>query len=76
MPRDDVLVIRLEEAAKHLRLAVKEAEELNHLPIGISCVDMIATIEGLIPTVKDGKVLSCPNDPTACDGCGDGACFN
>ena len=76
MPRDEVLVIRLEEAIKHLRLAVKEAEELNHLPIGVRCTEMIATLEGLIPSVADGPVLSCSSDPAACDGCGDGACFN
>jgi len=76
MPREEVLVVRLEEAIKHLRLAVREAKALNFLSIGVRCDRMAATLEAMIPSLMDRTVLSCPNDPTNCTGCGDNSCFN
>lgn len=68
-----VLIVRLEEVIKHLRLAAKEAKELSLTDIETQTMKLVHIVEELkLPlTVKH-----CLFDPSTCNGCIDAACFH
>lgn len=70
----NVLVIRIEQAALCLGMVAKDADDLDMLTVAVKARALIEELEALV--VEADPVLRCEHNPSECDGCADGACFN